>query len=381
MNVLALDLLAFSAVFFLAYANGANDVSKAIATLVGSGVTDYRRAILWGTFCTVFGAGLAVWFSSRMVAVFKTGVIIMDQGGPTLPFAVAIAAGACGWVLLATRFSRPVSTTHALTGALVFGGAYAFGLDHLQWHVLTRQILFPLLASPLLAFLGAIGLDRLMKPMIGARGDACLCIGLETAGCPVHAATAQNMITIEAPLVVPVPRVVRATNTMCAWLPWRYFRVDARLLHWLSSGAVSVARGLNDAPKIVMIGVLFAGAHPGGTDLVRLFWVTTIAMGLGSLFGGIRVTETLAEKITPMEDRDGLTANLTTSALVTVAAHFGLPVSTTLVSSSAIVSIGVQRDAHAVSWNVVRDIALAWVVTLPAAGGFAMLAYAIARSL
>lgn len=98
-------------------------------------------------------------------------------------------------------------------------------------------------------------------------------------------------------------------------------------------------------------------------------------MGLGSYFGGLRVTEVLAEKVTRMDHAEGLTANLTTSTLVICSGWLGLPVSTTHVSSSAIIGIGLLKGLTAVRWRTVRDMVLAWVVTLPAAAGFAALTY------
>ena len=109
--------------------------------------------------------------------------------------------------------------------------------------------------------------------------------------------------------------------------------------------------------------------------------VAAVAMGLGSFFGGLRVTETLAEKVTRMDHVEGLSANLTTSSLVLISATLGLPVSTTHVSSSAIIGIGLLKGIEAVRWTTVRDMVLAWVITLPAAAALACLAYLILSGL
>jgi PiT family inorganic phosphate transporter len=98
-------------------------------------------------------------------------------------------------------------------------------------------------------------------------------------------------------------------------------------------------------------------------------------MGLGSYFGGLRVTEVLAEKVTRMDHAEGLSANLTTSSLVLLSGSLGLPVSTTHVSSSAIIGIGLLKGLNSVRWTTVRDMALAWVVTLPASALLACIAY------
>ncbi|MGQ0696087.1 MAG: inorganic phosphate transporter, partial [Nitrospiraceae bacterium] len=112
------SFLAFLLVLALAYANGTNDVSKAVATLVGSGVTNYRAAILWGAIWTIVGAGVSAYIASAMVKTFSHGLI---QTGTTIQPVVALAVlnGALAWVLFSSRTGLPVSTTHALTGAIV----------------------------------------------------------------------------------------------------------------------------------------------------------------------------------------------------------------------------------------------------------------------
>src|SRR5947199_2511353 len=133
----------------LAYANGSNDVSKGIATLVGSGVTTYRRAIFWGSAWTVAGSLVAAIFSRRMVVTFSESVISPQARSDTLPIAVLI--GAMGWVLFATRMGLPVSTTHAITGALCGALIVAYGWRGVLWGSLVHQIVIPLLFSPLIS--------------------------------------------------------------------------------------------------------------------------------------------------------------------------------------------------------------------------------------
>ena len=89
-------------------------------------------------------------------------------------------------------------------------------------------------------------------------------------------------------------------------------------------------------------------------------------MVFGSLKTGRRVTETLAEKITPMSTVEGLSANLVTGFLVAFASHWGLPVSTTHVSAAAIMGIGLRRNERVVRWKTVWSMLQAWVITLPA---------------
>ena len=367
--------LTFALVLALAYANGANDVSKAIATLVGSGVTNYRTAILWGTAWTIAGAGFATLVAGAMVKTFSNGLL---QTGTSLSptIALAILFGAMAWVLVASRTGLPVSTTHALTGAIVGTGLVAFAGEGLLWEAIGKKIALPLLLSPFLAF----GLSLLLHPAVRQSaekwGGACLCLmpasrALFTIDARGSTRTLFQSTGFGQPVV--------AVPAQCDRAGLRGLSVGLDTVHWLSSGLASFARGTNDAPKIVAMLLLGSttATWPSLWFQFSAFGGVAFAMGLGSYLGGLRVTEVLAEKVTRMDHAEGLTANLTTSTLVLCSGWLGLPVSTTHVSSSAIIGIGLLKGFTAVRWTTVRDMVLAWVITVPAAGGFAALAYVL----
>ena len=301
----------------LAYVNGANDVSKAIATLVGSGVTNYRRAILWGTRCTGLGSLCSALLASALIGTFTKGFIDTSVRQTEL-FALAAVLGAILWVFLANRTGLPVSTTHSITGSLVIVGAFAFGATHIQWSTLLQKVVLPLLLSPFLALVLSLLAYLLIRVTLRRAPQAVL-----------------------------------------------------NGLHWLSSGTASFARGLNDTPKIVALGVAFYLITNRSATYQAPFWLfalVALGMVIGSFVGGGKVTRTLAEKVTKMDHIEGFSANLTTAVLVAWASNLGLPVSTTHVSSGAIIGIGVRKGISTINWKVVRDMALAWVVTLPGAG-------------
>src|SRR5438876_6184512 len=99
-------------VALLAFANGSNDVSKGIATLVGSGISNWKTAVVWGTLWTVAGGLLAAFASQGLVAVFS-GNGFLDRPVSGGAFLASVAIGATAWVLFASRTGLPVSTTHA----------------------------------------------------------------------------------------------------------------------------------------------------------------------------------------------------------------------------------------------------------------------------
>lgn len=363
----------FALVLALAYANGTNDVSKAIATLVGSGVTSYRTAILWGTAWTVAGAAFATLVAGAIVKTFSNGLLQADTIlSPTI--ALAIVFGAMTWVLVASQTGLPVSTTHALTGAIVGTGLVAFSGEGLLWPAIGKKIALPLLLSPFLA----LGLSLLLHPAVRRSaaqwGGACLCLipasrALFTIDARGSTRTLFQGTNFGQPVV--------AVPAQCDRAGLQGLVMGLDTIHWISSGLASFARGTNDAPKIVAMLLLGSATATWPSTWVQFsaFGGVVFAMGLGSYLGGLRVTKVLAEKVTRMDHAEGLTANLTTSTLVLCSGWLGLPVSTTHVSSSAIMGIGLLKGVTAVRWTTVRDMVFAWVITLPAAGAFAALAY------
>lgn len=344
----------------VAYANGANDVSKGIATLVGAGVTSHRRAILWGTVWTVAG-GVAAAFASRgLVTVFSgKGLLAVAPTGHA--FLMAIAAGATAWLVVATRTGMPVSTTHALVGGLVGAGIAAQGVAGVQWAAVATKTAIPLAVSPLVALALMIGTYPLIRLAFRRLNRYCVCVEREEA--MVLGAGSAAALTGGSSL-----RVIAGADCPSAVVA----RVNAMdSMHWLTSGATSFFRGMNDTPKILALGVMAAAAT--GLAAEGLFVLVAFAMGAGSYVAGRRVTDTLAGKVTTIAHDDGFAANLVTSALVGVASFYALPVSTTHVSTGAITGVGVRKAD--VRWRIVRDMVVAWVVTLPIAGIIAGLAY------
>ena len=370
-----ISLLAFALVFALAFANGANDVSKAIATLVGSGVTDYRSAIAWGTVWTMVGAALAAFVASAMIKTFSHGLV---QTGTIIGPAVTLAVltGTIAWVLFASGTGLPVSTTHALTGAIVGAGFVAFAGEGLIWSAIGKKIALPLLLSPFLALTVSLLIHPATRALARKWEGTCLCVmPASRALVAIDPRGGTRTLFQTAQFGQPVI----AVPAQCDRAGLQGLVVGLDTIHWISSGLASFARGTNDAPKIVAMLLLGSAtaAWPSVSSQLAAFGGVAIAMGLGSYFGGRRVTEVLAEKVTKMNHAEGLSANLTTSSLVLLSGSLGLPVSTTHISSSAIIGIGLLKGRNSVRWTTVRDMVLAWVVTLPASALLACIAYLI----
>ena len=351
------SFLALAFILALAWANGANDNFKGVATLFGSGVSDYQKALNWATGATLAGSIAAIWLTSQLVAAFS-GKLFVSASVLALPgFALAVCAACAATVLLATRLGLPISTTHALAGALL-GAAVAAPDSVVNWSKAGSQIFLPLAVGPLLAVTLAVALYpplSFLRRRLGISRQSCVCI--DNQWVPQAGGTAS----------LGAIRVVVETQAVCQE---RYggqlvgFPAQRAIdgLHYLSAGALSFARGLNDTPKIVALTLLALPALGAGSGS---FAAVGMVIALGGLLGARRVAETMSKKITAMNPGQGLTANLITSALVLAASPLGLPLSTTHVSCGALFGIGaVTGQAR---WKTIGGILAAWLITLPLA--------------
>jgi len=310
--LVALLILAAACV---AFTNGANANCKGVASLYGSGTTSLRVAVWWGTAATFAGGLAALFFAQGLLKTFSGRGLVPDALAQSPEFVIAVALGAALTSFLATRLSFPVSTTHALTGALV-GAGLASGDHTVHLGALGKTFVQPLLLSPVLAV---------------------------AAGVLIH-------FLLKAVRLLPDHRT-RTLDT----------------LHFISGGAASFARGLNDTPKMAAL-LLIAHA----LDVRWSILAIAVVIAIGGLLDARNVAETLAKKVTDMNPGEGFAANVATALLVTTASYHSLPVSTTHVSVGSLLGIGIiTRKAH---WPSVGQIVLSWLITLPCGAALAALA-------
>jgi PiT family inorganic phosphate transporter len=364
-------LLIFGATLFVAYANGANDNFKGVATLFGSGTADYRKALWWATATTLAGSLAAFFFATELISIFQGKGLVPTSLAESQPFVAAVILGAAFTVFLAAKIGIPISTTHSLTGAMVGSGFVALGIG-IGFDTLLKSFLLPLLVSPLIAVAVALVAYPVLIHGLGFAGltkENCICIGKEMV--PVNA-TPEGYGMAQASTGL---RVLVDEQTVCAQrLGGTICGVNSQSVidagHFLSAGAVSFARGLNDTPKILALGLVASAL-----DLGWSITLIALVMALGGLLSARKVAETVSKRITAMEPDQGFIANLVTSFLVVFASKWGMPVSTTHVSCGALFGIGMANGQA--RWSVIRTILLAWVLTLPIAGVTAGMIYGI----
>jgi PiT family inorganic phosphate transporter len=296
----------------VALTNGANANFKGVASLYGSGTTTRRVALWWGTIATLAGSVASAFLAQGLLQSFSGKGLVADEVLRTPAFASSVAIGAAATSFLANRFGFPVSTTHALVGALV--GAGLVSDESVRLEALGKNFFFPLFFSPFVAVvLGAVAYR-----VLGASGLA-----------PVS----------------------------------RSRSLDAA--HFASAGAASFARGLNDTPKIAALLMIVPNL-----SVPMALMAIGLLIAIGALVDSKHVAETLANKVTAMTPGQGFAANLVTAALVTTASFHGLPVSTTHVSVGSLLGMGASTGQA--KWRKVIEILVAWVTTLPIAAAMAM---------
>ncbi len=325
----AMTMIGLAGACALAFANGANDISKSIATLVGSGETGYKKAVILVSLAVAAGAIMASAWAVKMTLLFTKGML-SPQVQINQVFALAVLAGSVGWVLLSTRLGLPVSTTLAIVGSVVLTGLYAFGFNNVMWEKVAKKVFLPLLISPVAAYGIAFVAFRFLY-----------------------------------------------------WLCRQKYCLNCHWAHWASAISSGFARGLNDTPKIAALGFVFYLLIDPTVQVAPkwFFFLLAAANAAGGIIMGLRVTDTLAHKITRMDHLEGFAANLATSAMVIATAVKGFPVSTTHVSGSAIMGIGLMKGIREINWKMAGEVVLAWLIPVPTAGVIGVAAYWTLRHL
>jgi PiT family inorganic phosphate transporter len=314
------------------YINGFHDTANAIATSVATRALRPSHAIMMAAAFNFIGA-----FAGTAVA--KTiGAGLVDEATTTTAVVMAALLGAITWNLITWRLGIPSSSSHALIGGLLGATVIAAGWGALNVQGIVNKVLVPLVTSPLIGFSGALL------------------------------------------LIVALFWIFRRSAR-------RPLANRFRRLQVLSAGFMAFAHGSNDAQKtmgIITLALVSAGLIPGGDKIVVPSWVIVIsatAISLGTAAGGWRIMRTMGHRVVELEPITGFAAETTAATVIYTAAHFGMPVSTTHVISSAIMGVGTSKGTRGVRWGVARSILIAWVVTIPATAAVGALAWLILNAL
>ena len=309
------------------YINGFHDTANAIATSVSTRALRPSHAILMSAAANFVGA-----LSGTAVAKFIASGIATTPAGDDGQIVVAAAlVGAITWNLITWRLGIPSSSSHALIGGLIGSAIASSGLSSLNGPGIYDKVIFPLVASPILGVLVGFG------------------------------------------LMVVLLNVFKNAHPK---------RINDRFrrLQLLSAAYMAFSHGSNDGQKTM--GIITLALVAGGviSEPVVPLWVILLAataISLGTAGGGWRIIKTMGQRVVKLDPVHGFAAETTAATIIIGASHFGMPVSTTHVISSAIIGVGASDRFSAVRWGVAGNILVAWVLTIPASGAVAWLSWEI----
>ncbi len=293
-------LLIFLATLLVAYANGANDNFKGVATLFGCGITNYYTALIWATATTFSGSIAAVFLAEKLINIFSGKGLVMDSLLANPAFLTSVIIGAGITVLIAAKTGIPISTTHSLTGALVGAGFMGVGWN-LGFATLGKNFLMPLFTSPFIAILLTSLVYLILhqgRQKLGIKESTCVCVTANVVHASSLAIPVGPFLSMQpsASMNVIVDETSECEKIATTAYSGRLLGIEIQQLldglHFLSAGAVSFARGLNDTPKIVALSVA-----AGVLGLRWNIFLVALIMALGGIISAWILTLPIAAAI------------------------------------------------------------------------------------
>ncbi len=395
--------------FFMAWGVGANDVANAMGTSVGSKALTITQAIIIAAIFEAAGAMLAGGQVTNTIRSKIIDITLFTYSPQTLIYGMLASLLAAGtWLLIATRFAWPVSTTHSIVGAIIGFGIIVLGVNAIYWHevinISLSWIVTPVIAGviayllfrsvqalifnsetplrnakryvPFYIFLVAmvIVLVTMLKGLTHMGLQLSL---LESIG--ISVAISLLLALIGAFLL----RRIKTTNGVEVGHT-NYVAIEKMfaVLMMFTACAMAFAHGSNDVanaigPLAAVIAIVKSGGNVMATSGIP-FWVMLLgAVGivLGLATYGYKVIATIGTNITQLTPSRGFAAQLATASTVVLASSLGLPISTTQTLVGAVLGVGFARGIGALNLSVVRNIFMSWIITLPAGAIFAIIYY------
>ncbi len=326
------DLLLLLAIILAAlvydFFNGFNDCANAIATTVSTRALSPRVAIVMAWVLNFFGA------LSHTAVATTVGKGVIDPQQVSLTLVLVALIGASVWTGMASFSGIPVSVTHSLIGGLLGAGIVASGFKIIILQGM-KKIILAMILSPIFGFLGGLL------------------------------------------LIVVVSWIFKNSS---------FRTVNRHFKRWqiLSAAWMAFSHGMNDAQNamgIIAMALVSYGALAAFEVPLWVMIVCASAMALGTGVGGWKVIKTMGSKVFKLQPVHGFSAETSAAAVIGVMSLLGTPISTTHVISTAIMGSGSSNRLSAVRWGLVKNIVIAWIITIPAAGAVSALLYFIVKSL
>jgi len=382
---LALSILLFAGVvlvLFLAWINGANNAGNVIGVVVGARSISVKRALLLAFIFEITGAVLLGHYIS---ATIMRGIIdLRELSGDILVDGVIIVAfSAVLWMFIATLLRVPLSITQAVVGGITGFGLIALGVNEISWWkllVIISSWPTTLLIAVLLSLLSHRVHSKLTSHTKNTRNllvlfstllYTCIVITLLLViggiSSKIHGLLYYSLLT---PLLLVIPYtailegITRRDYYEAKHLLYKHLLLVTSSLAAFSHGAhdVGVSAGLLQLLVEEIIGSE-SSLVTGVSRIILLVSGFTIALGI--LSWGYRVLGTLGEKITPLTPESGFTAQLSSALTILLATRLGLPSSTTLAITGAVIGVGLSRGRSYVSYKTILRILTTWILSFP----------------
>jgi len=408
--------IGFAAVvaFLMAWGIGANDISNAMGTSVGTKTLTVKQAIVIAIVFEFLGAYLA---GGEVVSTIKDGILSPECAIPAQDLVLGMISAMLSaglWLIVATLFSWPVSTTHSIIGALVGFGVVASGIEAVQWGafggIVGSWVITPAIAG-IFAFFLFVHIQRFIfckfHPLKHAKKIAPYYVfltvliisvvtldkGLKHVNIELTANESWLLglgISIFAGIIAKILfGFLHFDQTLEAKKHYANVEKLFSVLMLMTACAMAFAHGSNDVanaigPLASVAAILTSNGEMPAGELSFPSWVLLLG-ALGMVVGlatfGYKVMNTVGSGITALTPSRGFAAQLATAGTVVLASGTGLPISTTQTLVGAIMGVGLARGIAAINLNIVRNIVVSWVVTVPAGAFFAIIVYFIMKTL
>lgn len=391
-----MDTLIIAAGIILAlafnFANGLNDAANSIATIIATKSLSPVKAVALATFFNLLGPLI---FTTAIAATIGKGIV--DSGFLTTHILLVAMFGAVIWVFTTSMLGIPISSSHALIGGLLGAGIAGAGVGAILWPSwdLVMTVFFAMAAGGLFSMFLYIAIAVLRKDEWRGKAPLAFLVGITVI---IPALIIGGYLKITGILAVVIFIVISPMLGLIS-----SFIIGVVIMH-LGSGKnptrlnnmfrpltiaagsfQAIGHGANDAQNAM--GVITAMLVAGGvmSEFSVPIWVIFASCGaisMGTLLGGWRVVDKMANKITKIRPYQGFSASMAGGAVLSLMTSLGVPVSTTHAMSGAIMGAGATRGyASAVRWGIVREIVVAWIITIPATAVVSWVVYVLYASI
>ena len=384
---------------FMAWGIGANDVANAMGTSVGSGAITIKQAVIIAAIFEFAGAFLA---GGQVTKTIRKGIIdaeLLSATPELLVYGMLASLLAAGiWLLVASKFGWPVSTTHSIVGAIVGFAAVGIGVEAVHWSKV-GTIVMSWVISPALAGAASYWLFRSVQKLILNRDDpfesakqvvpyyvfmtgfiialVTMFKGLKHVGLEVSTVESYSYAFVFGLVIMfmSMASIRKIKLDPKADKDFQFANVERvfSVLMVVTACAMAFAHGSNDVanaigPVAAVIGIVQSGGEIAQKSILPIWVLILGGAGIvaGLLMYGRRVMATIGKNITELTPSRGFAATLAAATTVVFASGTGLPISTTHTLVGAVLGVGLARGIGALNLNVVRTIFLSWIVTLPA---------------